>query len=194
MTNKTFGIVITLIIIVSVASVFTAIFMDFLLYNKKNNTKKAKKSLVATGTMILFYIGYYMILRYEIGAMDTMNRPFIILGTLMILVGSGINILGRFQLKNNWANHIKIYETHQLVNTGVYKWARHPLYGSIMMMFLGGSLVYANYLTLLATMLIFIPFMYYRAKQEEALLSKEFQEYQEYVKKTGMFFPKTRRR
>ncbi|MGK0469242.1 MAG: protein-S-isoprenylcysteine O-methyltransferase Ste14, partial [Clostridium sp.] len=37
---------------------------------------------------------------------------------------------------------------------------------------------------------IFIPFMYYRAKQEETLLIQTFSEYNDYIKRTGMFFPK----
>jgi protein-S-isoprenylcysteine O-methyltransferase Ste14 len=32
--------------------------------------------------------------------------------------------------------------------------------------------------------------MYYRAKQEERLLEKEFKNYRAYKKEVGMFFPK----
>ena len=47
-----------------------------------------------------------------------------------------------------------------------------------------------NYLVFILNTIIFIPFMYYRAKQEEKELVKEFKEYKDYSKKTGMFFPK----
>ena len=105
-----------------------------------------------------------------------------------------MNILGRLSLGRNWANHIKIYSDHVLVSGGVYNIVRHPLYASLIWMFLGASLVYFNYLAFLAIAFVFSPFMYYRAKQEEELLLKEFEEYNAYQQKVGMFFPKILRR
>lgn len=108
----------------------------------------------------------------------------------MIVIGTVINIIGRIQLKSNWANHIKIYKNHSLINRGIYKVVRHPLYASIMLMLFGGSIAYRNWLSAVLTAFVFIPFMYYRAKQEETLLQEEFTEYEEYKNTTGMFFPK----
>jgi len=101
-----------------------------------------------------------------------------------------VNVRGRFNLGKNWSNQIKIYQDHYLVSSGVYHFVRHPLYGSIIWMFFGASLVYLNYLALLSNVLIFIPAMYFRAKQEEKMLMQEFPEYKEYQKRVGMFFPK----
>jgi serine/threonine-protein kinase len=47
-----------------------------------------------------------------------------------------------------------------------------------------------NIYCFLAVTVIFVPFMYYRAKQEETMLMQRFSEYTEYKKKTGMLFPK----
>lgn len=98
--------------------------------------------------------------------------------------------MGRFRLGSNWANQVKIYKNQTLVTHGPYGFVRHPLYASLILMFYGGCLVYPNYLAFLANTLIFIPFMYYRAKQEEILLSKTFKEYKKYQKEVGMLFPK----
>lgn len=176
--------------IFSVVALFIAVFVDFELYNKKGNTKKSKKSIVATGTMTLFFIIYYIIIRTKIGSIGFRNDFFDIMGTLFVGTGSIINIIGRFQLKENWSNHIKIYEGHSLVRHGVYKIVRHPLYASIMLMLFGGSIFYSNILSAFLTAFIFIPFMYYRAKQEEAFLIQEFAEYKNYKNNVGMFFPK----
>ena len=48
----------------------------------------------------------------------------------------------------------------------------------------------SNYLVIILNTVVFIPFMYYRAKQEEKELIKTFKEYKKYRKETGMFFPK----
>ena len=111
-----------------------------------------------------------------------------------MLTNSVMNIMGRFNLGSNWANHIKIYDEHTLVQRGMYKIVRHPLYASIILMFYGACLVYRNILCFLAVTLIFIPFMYYRAKQEETLLIQTFSEYKDYKERTGMFFPKITKR
>jgi protein-S-isoprenylcysteine O-methyltransferase Ste14 len=188
--NIIFERIVNSIIVLSVMALFASIFIDFKLFNNKENTKKSKKSIVATGSMIGFYFVYYAVLRFKIGVISFSNDAIIIIGTIMILAGSIINILGRLNLKDNWANHIKIYDGHKLITIGMYKIVRHPLYASIMLMLFGGSLAYRNWASAVLTMFVFIPFMYYRAKQEEELLSKEFEEYNDYKKQVGMFFPK----
>lgn len=190
----TFEMVISLIVTTSVISVFIAIFINFITDDKNKPVKKSKRSIVATGTMTLYYLFYYVILRFEIGIVslnnDNIYYSIVIIGTIIIAAGAIINIKGRLILENNWANHIKIYENHNLVKVGAYGIVRHPLYASIMLMLLGGSFVYRNWISLILTIGIFIPFMYYRAKQEEELLQNEFSEYKDYIRKVGMFFPK----
>lgn len=188
--NNLFYSILEYIIILSVASVFIAVIIDFIKYNEKDSIKASKKSVVATGTMVGFYVIYYLFLRFNIGTIPLFNHTLIIIGTIMIVSGAIINILGRLHLKDNWANHIKIYKDHTLITTGIYNIVRHPLYASIMLMLFGGSLAYRNWISALLTALIFIPAMYYRAKQEEELLEKEFSEYINYKQKVGMFFPK----
>lgn len=189
-----FSFIIQLIICISLVALFASILIDFILYTRDNHIKKEKKSIVETGTMTLFLFGFYLILTTKIGVVqiydNNLKHIVIIIGTIAIACGCIMNILGRFNLGSNWANHIKIYDEHTLVQKGMYKIVRHPLYGSIMLMFYGAVLVYRNILCFIAVTFIFIPFMYYRAKQEETLLIQTFSEYNEYKKRTGMFFPK----
>ena len=177
-------------IMLSIVAVFVAILLDFVKYNDNGTVKKGRRSIVATGSMIGFFVIFCIVIYLRWGSFNFDNITVIITGTIMIAVGSAINILGRLQLKSNWANHIKIYEGHTLVNRGIYKIIRHPLYASIMLMLFGGSVAYRNWLSAVLTVCVFIPFMYYRAKQEETMLSEEFAEYAEYKRKVGMFFPK----
>ena len=189
---------ISLLVALSVFAVLTAVLIDFIEIHKKSQTKKEKKSIVATGTMLLFFMLFYAVIRLRLGQVPV-NPPslrmcFVLAGLALVITGAITNILGRLALGRNWANHIKIYSDHALVSGGAYKIVRHPLYASLIWMFLGASLVYLNYLAFLANAIIFVPFMYYRAKQEEDLLSKEFEEYKDYQKNVGMFFPKIFRR
>jgi protein-S-isoprenylcysteine O-methyltransferase Ste14 len=194
MNLTAFDLVIQGTISIFVTILFTSIFFDFILFSRKERVRKEKKSIVETGTMTLFFIAFLLIVRSGILVIEmpkeNMKRAIMVLGTLLIGCGCLANILGRINLGRNWANHIKIYDEHRLVKWGVYRIVRHPLYSSIMLMFFGGCLVYRSLLGFLAVVFIFIPFMYYRGKQEEELLSQTFGEYADYKKSTGMFFPK----
>lgn len=183
-----------LIITLSVVVLFTSILLDFAMFQEKNNTTKEKKSIVETGTMTLFLLVFLTVLKYTMKYTLAIpleyRRIFAIIGSIVVFSGAVLNVIGRFYLGGNWANHIKIYKDHKLVNKGLYKVVRHPLYSSIMMMFIGGCISYLNIYTFILEITVFVPFMYYRAKQEEKLLSQRFPEYTNYKKSTGMFLPK----
>jgi len=132
--------------------------------------------------------------RFRIGQIDWSISPLTVtvmaIGSALLIVGAIVNIRGRLRLGKNWANQVVIYQDQTLITTDVYRLVRHPLYASLIWMFAGASLVYGNYLAFLANALIFLPFMTYRAKQEERSLANEFKNYNEYQQKVGMFFPK----
>ncbi len=186
-------IIIQAIISACVLALFLSVFIDFMLFSRSNNVQRERKSIVETGTMTFFFIVYYFILLSKAGTIglksQLIGQLLMILGIAMIIIGCLANIMGRFNLGKNWSNQIKIYKEQTLVQTGMYRIVRHPLYASIILMFYGGCLVYKNILAFLAVSIVFIPFMYYRAKQEEMLLLQRFADYKEYKQKTGMLFP-----
>ncbi len=189
------AIVISLINALCVLAIILAVILNFI--EDKHQEKspiKEKKSIVETGTMTLFFVFAYVLIKFNIGTFAIENIYlkilFSFLGTIIMIFGTYFNIVGRLKLGRNWANQIKIYKKHTLVTTGVYSVVRHPLYASLIWMFYASCFVFFNYATIIATSLIFAPFMYLRAKQEEKLLKEKFPEYSTYQKKVGMFFPK----
>ena len=118
-----FSFIIQLIICSSVVALFVSIIIDFTLYTREDHIKKEKKSIVETGTMTLFLFAFYLILIIKIGIVSihdqSLKNLIIILGTLAIVSGCIMNIMGRFNLGSNWANHIKIYDEHTLIQKGM---------------------------------------------------------------------------
>ena len=157
---------------------------------QKNNKKKEVKSIVETASMSGFFLIIYLITIFQIGIFKYQNIYLDIICLIVYIIGICFNLLGRYYLGNNWGNNVVIYKEHTLVNKGVYKIVRHPLYASIIWMIYAIGFLYKNYLVMLLNTLVFIPFMYYRAKQEEKELISIFKEYKNYIKETGMFFPK----
>lgn len=176
---------------------FTAIAIDFYKFSDTAKAVKEKRSIVATGSMTAFFLIYYAVIMKQlwvIRAPADVSAVLAVLGTIMVFIGAVLNVYGRLSLSDKWANHIKIYKHHEVVRSGLYRWVRHPLYATIMLMLFGGSLASRNGLSFLLVVFVFIPFMFYRAKQEEVLLEAKFTEYSAYKAQTGMFFPKLIRR
>jgi protein-S-isoprenylcysteine O-methyltransferase Ste14 len=193
-SQSIFSICCNIIVVLCVLFIFLSILIDFSEFHKKKNVKKEKKSIVETGTMFLFFLLYYLVIKTRTGTFIIENRTINIcissFGLLLIILGCFVNIKGRLDLKSNWSNQIKVYTDHSLVTSGIYHIVRHPLYASLIWMFAGGAFLYLNYLAFILNAFIFLPFMYYRAKQEEKILIAEFEAYKTYQSKTGMFFPK----
>src|SRR5665647_2541531 len=94
-----FSFIIQLIICTSVLCLFVSILIDFILYTKDDHIKREKKSIVETGTMTLFLFTFYLILLTRIGIVpvydNNLKHIIIIIGTLAIVSGCIINIIGR---------------------------------------------------------------------------------------------------
>jgi len=197
MMSYSFDYALSAISALSVAAVLIAILADFACYADRSGVKKQRNSFVATGSMTLFYVAYCAVIWRKLGRVDVANelthRILATIGAASIVAGACLNILGRLKLSRFWANQITIYADHQLLTDGIFGVVRHPLYASLILMLLSGSLMYANLVAAVATLAIFVPFMYIRARQEELLLAQEFSEYEAYRQRTGMFFPKLRK-
>jgi protein-S-isoprenylcysteine O-methyltransferase Ste14 len=96
-------------------------------------------------------------------------------------------------LGKNVTHTVAIRKEHTLVKEGPYRWVRHPLYSVGLMLFIGFSLLAANWFIALMMLSIF-PFLVLRTPLEERRLIERFgDEYREYMRTTGRFFPRLRR-
>lgn len=79
---------------------------------------------------------------------------------------------------------------HKLSTSGPYRWVRHPLYTVGSMLFISFGMMADNWFIAALGILAFIA-MAKRTPQEEANLIEKFgDEYREYMKHTGRFFPR----
>jgi len=189
------AIVANVVVMLAFVLIGVAIVIDFKNYYRQDRAVlSSDRSFVETGSMTAFFVAYYLVVRLrllEIGLAGTLRTVLIVVGLVLVVVGVVFNIYGRVLLKSYWANQIKIYEGQKLLTTGPFAIVRHPLYASLIWIFVGGALIYANPLSLALTLFVFVPMMYVRAKKEDAVLLASFAtEYEAYRRRTGMFFPK----
>ena len=81
-----------------------------------------------------------------------------------------------------------IKKSHRLVKSGLYRYIRHPMFASMLLIVPGSGLLISNYLVIAFTPIVGAIY-YIRAKKEEELLKEEFPEYNQYIKETKMFIP-----
>ena len=174
--------------------VFAAVARNFAIASKRRSIADRRTSVVGTVSMLAFFACAYMLIKFHLGVIAIDNdhaRLFIeLIGAALMTAGCLVNLLGRLALGQNWANQATMYEDQTLITKGVFAVARHPLYASLIWMFYGSALLYQSAAEAIATTLIFVPAMYYRAWFEEKLLSARFPDYETYQESVGMLFPK----
>ena len=188
----------TVVVDLAFVLIALAIVIDFKnYYRQSRKVVGSDRSFVETGSMTAFFVAYYLVVRFrllEVPAPVGARTAMVVAGLVVVVVGVVFNIYGRTVLKSSWANQIRIYEGQRLLTTGPFSVVRHPLYASLIWIFIGGSLIYSNALSLLITLGVFVPMMIVRARKEDAVLLETFgAEYEAYRDRTGMFFPRVRR-
>jgi len=79
----------------------------------------------------------------------------------------------------------------RLVTNGPYRFCRHPLYLSFIIILLGIDLLLGSLIGLAFTLAVSIPNAVYRGKVEDRFLSERFgKEWSDYAKKVGFILPK----
>lgn len=81
-------------------------------------------------------------------------------------------------------------EQHRLVTHGPYRWVRHPLYTIGSSLFIAFGMMADNWFIAVLGILAFIAMAVRTPKEEANLIEKFGDEYREYMKRTGRFFPK----
>lgn len=79
---------------------------------------------------------------------------------------------------------------HKLVTSGPYHWVRHPLYTVGASLFIAFGMMADNWFIAMLGVLAFIGMAIRTPKEEANLIEKFGDEYREYMKRTGRFFPK----
>lgn len=121
-----------------------------------------------------------------------MNGSFIgLLGLALLLAGIAIRWTAIYTLGKYFTSVVTIKDDHRIIQSGLYKYLRHPAYTGALVGHLGLGLSFSNWFSL---SLSFIPFLIaavYRMRVEERALGDSFgEEYFEYMKRTDRLIPK----
>jgi protein-S-isoprenylcysteine O-methyltransferase Ste14 len=93
----------------------------------------------------------------------------------------------------NFSSTLILRDGHELIDRGPYRWVRHPMYTSFLVMGIGMLLLSANWVVG-GGLVIFIPLlMLVRTPREERMLLGRFgDDYRAYMARTGRYLPRLR--
>ncbi len=123
-----------------------------------------------------------------------LDRPFIPavawLGVITLGAGLWLFFRSHADLGRNWSISLEIREQHALVQSGVYRLIRHPMYSSFFITALAQLFLFPNWFAGAAG-LVGVGVLYtFRVRQEERMMGENFgSDYVSYTAKTKRLIP-----
>ena len=174
------------------ATIFSILFVTILLIELRillrySNNEEDKGSLWLIVLGILIPLIITIVLSYtNIGQISTSVSY---LGLTILLVGFLLRQYSIFILGKFFTPVVEKQKDHKIIQHGLYKYIRHPSYTGLLLEITGFALSLSNIVSLIITLIFFIPAISYRIKIEEQFLSKQFKEYEDYKKQTRKLIP-----
>ena len=164
------------------------------------NLRQRRKSKVTTsrdqGSLRLLYglitVGYalsFLIGATKIGRIYDWDIFFAI-GMVLVAIGFIIRIHSILTLRKYFTYSVAKIENHKIIETGLYKFIRHPGYLGQLIIFFGISTAISNWLSILLMMIpVTIGFLYRIRVEERFMLDQLGDDYLNYQKRTMRLIP-----
>jgi len=144
--------------------------------------------LITLGMIAVFYLSPLEYLLIAAWLPRTVLMKFGGFG--LVAAGGALFVWARRTLGVNYSGHIMVGKEQELVQSGPYRFIRHPAYAGYLLMALGISLGYASLAGLISVFALLLPSLVYRIKVEGKLLSERFGEaYHQYASQVKRFIP-----
>lgn len=117
------------------------------------------------------------------------SLPLRLAGTCACVAGLAFAVWSRRTIGANWSGIVTLKQDHELVQTGPYALARHPIYTGCMLAILGTAVVSGEMRAILAVAITAIGFAN-KIVAEEQVMMREFPEkYPQYKKRVKRIVP-----
>ena len=187
-------IVLLFVFVISLISLY--LYDNDTIYNKKPKNKfslsifKMISKLIHVTTIII--VCDSVLIDNFLGLEFHDNLLFTYIGISISTIAISLFISSKITLGKNYSPCYDQRKPKNITSSGLYKYVRHPIYSSNILLLIGTFMISGSYLMLVN---IFILSFFYTksAYREEKYLITNFNYYNGYSKKTGMFLPKYRK-
>ncbi len=137
---------------------------------------------------LLLLIAFVLLRVFNTDSLAVHSLILEVVGVILFLSGLGLAVWARIYLGRNWGMPMTQKDEPELVQSGPYRFVRHPIYSGLLLAILGTALA-TNIYWLIAMIVMGIYFVY-SATVEERLLTASFPAaYPGYKAKTKMLIP-----
>ncbi len=148
--------------------------------------KKTSWDYLYVGIQFILFVMYIIPLtRLTFSAIITVK----IVGIVLLIIGLLIGFISVIQLHKNLSPFPTPISGSKLIETGAFKYIRHPIYTSILFVLFGYAL-YVGSVNKISVTLVLLILFFFKSRYEEKKLTSVFVDYPNYRKRTGRFLPK----
>jgi protein-S-isoprenylcysteine O-methyltransferase Ste14 len=107
----------------------------------------------------------------------------------IVVAGAAFTVWARITLGRNWSAEVTFKQDHELIASGPYALARHPIYTGLIAMALGTAVNYGRAIGF-ALLIALCGGLWWKARQEERIMSRHFPDaYAEYKMRVRAIIP-----
>lgn len=161
-------------------------------YNKRSS---GKKEIVDKNSYIILVSGVFSIIFLNVVSrkyISSLVSPVFIfwIGSICIVAGVFLRLYSVWTLGKFFTLSVQVTSEQKIIQTGPYKYLRHPSYSGSILSLMGISFSFRNIIGIILTVAIITIIYRYRIKVEEKILEKTFPDsYTEYKKNTKRIIP-----
>ena len=107
----------------------------------------------------------------------------------IVVAGAAFSVWARIKLGRNWSAEVTFKQDHELIESGPYALARHPIYTGLIVMALGTAINYGRPIGF-GVLVALCGGLWWKARQEERIMSRHFPDaYAEYKTRVRAIIP-----
>jgi len=172
------------------------IFIVYWLIAARKAKRTVERQTMASRLVVLLTVGGGCVLLFS-----SINNPSLgsrllpgnlvirVIGNVCSITGITLAIWARRTLGRNWSGTITLKEDHELIQTGPYRFVRHPIYTAFFLMFLGTAIVVGKVPGFIGFVMTCFGFSF-KLRQEESLMIRHFgKQYVEYKSRVRAVVP-----
>jgi protein-S-isoprenylcysteine O-methyltransferase Ste14 len=161
-------------------------------------TKRTVRSQ-STGTRLfhvaLVLLGYSLVCGrwFSVGWLGKRFIPdthaLALIGLTLTVAGCIFAIWARLKLGSNWSGRATVKMGHELVTSGPYALARHPIYTGLIVGVAGSALAYGEWRCILGILVLLVAFMAKMGQEEQLMMQTFPQSYALYRRRVKALIP-----
>jgi protein-S-isoprenylcysteine O-methyltransferase Ste14 len=112
-----------------------------------------------------------------------------VLGALLTMLGVAFACWARYVLGRNWSSVVQVKKDHELIQSGPYRWVRHPIYTGLLLAFFGTAMAIGEWRGVICVVIVAVSF-WFKLKLEERWMRENFgAAYEGYMQRTKALIP-----